>query len=183
MFKKFVSSIAIIVLVGMMVVGGIAQADTNATVTATVTVQNVAMTLSQSSFAYGTMAANTASSTAGLFAGAGIVATNGSNVTADFDISGANTGTGKSGTGWDLKTAAGSDEYIHKFCDDTLNDCTIPAGQSNYIDLPVGPSTAVLKNNVAAAGTNAFQLQITTPNPSTKFTQQSVPVTVQVSAS
>lgn len=178
---KFASSVLVVVLVGVMVVGGIVQSATDATVTATVTVQNVQMTLSQSSFAYGSISSNTASSTVGLFAGAGIIATNTGNVASDFDIYGANTGTGKAGNGWDLLGTAGTDEYVHKFCNDTDNDCTLPAGQANYSALTTSP--AVLKNTVAGSGTVAFQLQITTPNPSTKFTEQSVPVTVQISAS
>ena len=161
--------------------GGVVQSATDATVTATVTVQNVQMTLSQTDFEYGTMSSNTASSTVGLFAGAGIIATNTGNVNSDFDIYGANTGTGKAGNGWDLLGTAGTDEYIHKFCNDTDNDCTIPTGQANYSALTTSPG--VLKNVVAGSGTVAFQLQITTPNPSTKFTVQSVPVTVQISAS
>lgn len=173
--KKNFSPIVLIALTGVMVVGGVAGAATDATVTATVTVQNISMTLSQSSFAYGTMAANTASSTLTLFGGAGIVATNDGNVTSDFDIYGADT------ANWTLGATTDSDQYIHKFCNDTDNDCTLPGGAANYTALTTSPAT--LKNSVASSGTTAFQLQITAPNPSTVYTEQSVGVTVQISAS
>ena len=81
-------SIALVALVGLAVVSA-AFSATTAAVTATVTVQNIAVSLNQSSLAYGTMDSNTASSTLGLFAGAGITATNDGNVTSDFDIYGA----------------------------------------------------------------------------------------------
>ena len=93
--KKLFYSITLVALVGMMV-AGLASAATDA-VTATVTVQYAAVSLNQSSFSYGSMSTNTASSTVNLWAGAGITATNDGS-TAQFDIYGANS-TG-SGAGW-----------------------------------------------------------------------------------
>jgi hypothetical protein len=135
-------------------------------------VQNISISLNQSSFAYGTMASNTASSTLGLWAGAGITATNDGNVSETFDIYGANT------ANWTLAGTAASDQYIHKYCNDTTNDCTTPP--TNYTALTTSP--AAVWTGVATSGTRVFQLQITTPNPSTVFTQQSAGVTVQASA-
>ena len=104
---------AIVALAGMGVMVGAKAVEDS--VTATVTAQNIAISLSQSTFAYGTIANNTASSTLGLFAGAGIVATNDGNINEDFDINGADT------AGWILAGAAGSNQYIHQFCNDTDN--------------------------------------------------------------
>ncbi len=175
--KQFIAVVGILGLTGMLV-GSPSFAVTSA-VTATVTVRNVSITLSQSSFAYGTMDLNTASSSVSLFSGAGIVATNNGNVTEDFDIYGANT-TG-SGTNWTLDSANSTqDHYIHKFCEDTTNDCTIPAGQANYTALTTSPAT--LKHTIATSGTVAFQLQIKTPQTVTDYNQQSAAVTVQASA-
>lgn len=150
-----------------------ANAADNAAVTATVTVQNISMTLSQASFDYGTMPSNTASSTLTLFGGAGIVATNNGNVNQDFDINGANT------ADWTLAGTTASDQYVHQFCNDTDNNCATPP--TNYSALTTSP--AALDTAVAAAGTTAFQLRLTTPNPSTVYTQQSAAVTVTASAS
>lgn len=147
-------------------------------VTATVLVSNVSISLSQSSFNYGTMALNAASSTLNLFSGAGIVATNNGNLTEDFDIYGANT-TG-AGTNWTLDSSnATQNHYIHKFCQDTDNDCTLPGGAANYTALTGTPAT--LKHGITASGNVAFQLQITTPQSVSDYNQQSAAVTIQAS--
>ncbi|MCX6796797.1 MAG: hypothetical protein NTW06_04880, partial [Candidatus Falkowbacteria bacterium] len=61
MLKKLFSSITLVVLVGMLV-AGLANAATS-TVTATVTVKYASLSLDHTSFAYGSMDNNTASST------------------------------------------------------------------------------------------------------------------------
>lgn len=162
----------LISLFGLIIVVGV-KADTEDSITATVTVQEIAVSLDQSSFDYGTMDNNTASSTLALWAGAGITATNDGNINLDFDIYGADT------TGWTLAGTAGSNAYIHEFCNDTDADCTSPP--TSYTALTTSPQT--LKDTIAADGTVAFQLRITTPNPSTVYTQQSASVTIQASAS
>lgn len=170
--KKTILLSFLVVMMGLLTVVAANAAD-NAAVTATVTVQNISLTLSQASFDYGTMPANTASSTLTLFGGAGIVATNNGNVNQDFDINGANT------ADWTLAGTTGSDQYIHQFCNDTDNDCATPP--TSYTALTTSP--ALLDAAVAAAGTTAFQLRLTAPNPSTVYTQQSAAVTITASAS
>jgi len=132
----------------------------------------VSVTLDVSNFAYGSMANNTASSTLTLFGGLGITATNDSGSIENFDIYGANT------VNWTLAGTTGSNQYIHQFCNDTDNDCSGPP--TNYVALTTSPQT--LKNSVANTGTVDFQLRVTTPNPSTVYTEQSAVVTVQASA-
>ncbi len=177
--KKLFSLITIVSLIGMLVVVGVKAADT-APVTATVTVQSAAVSVNNSSFGYGTVLANTASTTIVHWAGAGITATNDGSL-ADFDIYGAHTGTGAAGNGWDLDTATTTaDHYIHWFCKDTDVVCTTPP--TNYTGNELTTSPALLKASVAASGTSTFQLQIGTPNPRTKFPPQSAVVTVQASA-
>lgn len=169
--KKFLMSIGVLVIVGT-IVGVLARAATTGVVNATVTVTNIAVSVSPSGFAYGTMANNTASSTKTLWAGAGIVASNDGSA-ADFDIYGANT----SGNVWTLATATSTDDvYAHRFCNETDGDCLT---WTDYIPLTASPQ--VLKDNVAISGEVAFQLQIHTPNPSTVYTEQTAPVTVQAS--
>lgn len=177
--KDSLISILIVMIFGLLIVVGARAAD-NAAVTATVTVQNIAMTLSQSSFDYGTMLANTTSSTLALFSGAGIVVTNTGNVNEDFDINGANTGTGAAGNGWDLDTATSTANiYAHRFCNDTDDVCT--TAWTNYSAMTTSPGA--LDTAVAASGTVNFQLEIHTPLTTTKTTQQSAAVTVTASAS
>jgi hypothetical protein len=170
--KKLFSSIVFVAIIGFFIAVGV-QAANEASVTATVTVQNIAVSLNRTSFSYGTIASNTASSTLALWSGAGITATNDGNIISDFDIYGANT------TNWTLAGTAASDAYVHKFCNDTDSDCTTPP--TSYTALTTSPQT--LKESIAATGgTCVFQLQLTTPNPSTIFTQQSAGVTIQASA-
>jgi hypothetical protein len=159
-------------LIGLLVVIG-AKASDNAAVTATVTVQNVTVSLNHASFDYGIIANNTASSTLPLWSGAGIIATNDGNVSEDFDINGADT------VDWAIKTTAGGDEYVHKFCNDTDDVCTSPP--TSYSALTTSPTP--LKTSIGTSGTCVFQLQITTPNPDTHYTQQSAAVTITASAS
>ena len=182
MMKNFFSSVALVVLAGMAVAVFSLAADTDTT-TGTVTVQNFAISIAggETTFAYGTMSNNTASSTMTLFpAGEGITATNDGSV-ADFDIYGANTGTGAGGNGWDLNTATSTqDYYTHKFCNETDNDCALsgPYGAS-FTALTTSP--AALSASVANAASVDFQLSMHTPNPSSKYTEQSAVVTVQAS--
>lgn len=135
----------------------------------------VSVTLDQETFAYGSVVANTASSTLTLWGGAGITATNGE-ILANFDIYGANS-TG-SGSGWTLAGNTTGNNYIHQFCNDTDNDCTSPP--TNYTALAISPQT--LKSNVATGGTVRFQLRITTPTTPTDLSQQNAVVTIQASA-
>ncbi len=171
--KKFFSSIALVSLVALMV-AGLASAATSV-VTASVTVTYASVTLDHSSFSYGTMNANTASSTVALWSGAGITATNGGSAS-DFDIYGADT-TG-SGTGWTLASNSTGNNYIHKFCNETDNDCSTPP--TDYTALSTG--AAILKAAVPNAGSVAFQLELTTPTTPTDVSQQSAAVTIQASA-
>lgn len=69
----------------------------------------------------------------------------------------------------------GSDQYVHRFCTAT---CGSPP--TNYTALTTSYQT--LATGVAASGTQTFDLYITTPNPSTVYTQQSVDVMVQAVA-
>jgi len=164
-------------MVGTMV-SVLAQANTTGVVNATVTVTNIAVSIdpTKTSFDYGEMTNNTASSTKNLWGGAGITANNDGSA-ADFDIYGANTGTGAAGNGWDLATATSTDDvYAHRFCNETDGDCLV---WTNFTPLTTSPQ--VLKDAVAISGSVDFQLQIHTPNPSTKYTEQTAPITVQAS--
>lgn len=173
--KQLFSLVALVALFGM-TIAGLASAATQANVTASVSITYASVTLDQSTFSYGTMNANTASSTLALWSGAGITATNGGSVS-DFDIYGADTS--GSGTGWTLASDSTGNNYIHKFCNETDNDCSTPP--TNYTAMTTSPQA--LKTSVANAGTVAFQLEITTPTTPTDVSQQSAQVTIQASAS
>lgn len=171
--SKIMRSIVFVVIFGSLLATAIGAA-TDA-VTATVTVLYSSISLDQTTFSYGSMNSNTASSTLVLFGGLGITATNNGG-TSQFDIYGANS-TG-SGSGWTLASDNTGNNYTHKFCNDTDNDCATPP--TNYTALTTSPQT--LDASVANSATVNFQLEITTPTTPTDFSQQSAVVTVQATA-
>lgn len=175
MIKKIFSYAILTVLSGMLVAGLVQAADD--TVTATVSVQYASVSLDQSSFDYGSMNNNSASSTLPLWGGVGITATNGG-TTAQFDIYGADSTGG--GSGWTLAGNTTGNNYMHQFCNDTDNDCSSPP--TNYTGNELTTSPQTLDASVANAETVAFQLRITTPTTPTDLSTQSAVVTIQASA-
>lgn len=143
-------------------------AATTATVTATVTVQNVSVSItSGGTQAYGTLGQNsTATSTE-------IVISNDGNVNENFLIRGQNS------ANWTLAATAGTDQYVHRFCQAAIVDCQSPP--TNYTALTTNNQTHSIA--VAPSAATSTALQINTPNPSTVFTQQSVDVIITASAS
>lgn len=141
-------------------------AASTASVAATVTTQDISVTVTDGSVSYGTLAAGDSKSTISSDLNDTQTATNSGNVAEDFNIKGQNS------TNWTLASSAGTDQYSHKFCAAT---CAAPP--TNFTALTTSYQT--LASNKAAAGTQTFDLQITVPSPSTVYTQQSVDVTVQ----
>lgn len=156
-------------LVSSLVSVPIASAATTDSVTATVTVQNVSVSVTDGAVAYGTLAASGTQDTASGGLDDSQTATNDGNVTEDFDIQGQNSGD------WTLAATQGSDQYFHKFC---TTDCD---GSPTWTALTT--SYQALATSVADSGTQVFDLQIGVPSSSSVDTQQSVDVTVQASAS
>jgi len=162
--KSLIASIAILGLVGM-VVGITASATDQASVTATVTVQNISVVVTDGSISYGILAVGTATSTVGVDQQ---TATNNGNVTENFNIRGQNTG-----CPWTLASSVGANTYKHEFSKDNGSTWTAALTTSNQS----------LATSVATSTSQTFDLQITTPTSSTCYNQQSVDVTVQVTAS
>lgn len=144
----------------------VVNAAGTAAVTATVTVQSVSVSVADGTVAYGTLAVNTSSGTNGTDTQ---TATNNGNIAEDLNIRGQNT------ANWTLAGSAGADQYVHKFC---VASCG--SAPTNFTALTT--SYQALGSNVAAAGTQTFDLYLTTPTSSTNFSQQSVDVTVQAVA-
>ena len=145
----------------------LAMAATTANVTATVTIQNIAVSVSDGTVAYGTVSAGgVAVDTTGV-ANETQTATNDSNVTATLNIPGANS----SPDGWVLASTASANQYIHDFC---VTDCD---GTPTWT--PLTTSYQTLAASVAASGTQDFDLRFTPPSSTTYFDEQSLTVTVQ----
>jgi hypothetical protein len=134
----------------------------------------VSITIDPASFAYGNMDNNTASTTLTLFGGDGITIVNTGTVAVTLDIFGAHT------ADWTLAGSTGSNQYVHQFCNDTANDCSLPP--TDYTALTTSPQEPPFATGVEPSGTTALQLRIITPNPSTVFAPQSAAVTVQATA-
>lgn len=135
------------------------------TVTCTVTVQNISISVSDGTITYGTLGQNSTTNTCTLTDTQ--TATNNGNVTEDFNIK------GQDSTSWTLAGTAGSDQYTHKFSTATCPTFTGTALTTSYQSLATG---------IAESGTQDFDLEINTPNPSTVYTEQSVDITVQAVA-
>lgn len=144
-------------------------AATSDSVTATVTVQNIALEITTGgTVTYGTLAANSSEDTNNL--GQTSIITNTGNVAIDINISGTNS------AAWTLGATAGSEVYAHKFCTSSCD--SYPTG---YTAMTTGNTP--LASSVASSGTVNLDLGIDTPTSTATFTQQSVNVTVQASAS
>ncbi len=167
--KQSIISISFVILVGLFITL-VSQAADNATVTATVTAQNIAISVADGSITYGTIALGGAASTTADSINDSQTVTNDGNITSDLDIRGQNT------AAWTLAGSSGADQYIHQFC-----------GEANCDSAPVWTalttSYQALATSIAAAGTKVFDLKITLPASSSSYTQQSVDVTVLASAS
>lgn len=166
--KTFLTISVSLLALGLVFVG-IAQAASSATVNATVTMQNVSVSVSDGSITYGTLAASTSKSTTASDLNDGQTATNNGNVAEDISIKGQNS------ANWTLAGSAGVDQYVHKFCTGT---CTTPP--TSYSALTTNYQT--LSSNLSASGTQTFDLQITMPSSSTTYTQQAVDVVVLAAA-
>lgn len=166
MYMKQILSIFLAVLMsvgtGLSLVFQVYSAD-EASVTATVTVQNISVSVADGAVSYGTLAVNTSAGTNGSDTQ---TATNDGNVTADLNIRGQNT------AAWTLSGTAGANTYIHRFC---TTSCASPP--TSYT--PLTTSYQTLASAVTASGTQTFDLYITTPTSSSSYTAQNVDVTVQ----
>ena len=142
-------------------------ADT-AQVSCTVTAQNIAVSISDGSIAYGTIALNSSESTLDLSDTQTV--SNDGNVAENFSVEGADA-SGSSVT-WTLSTAPGSDAFEHEFSND---------GGTGWTALTTSYQT--LASNIAASATTSLDLRIDMPTATTDYSEHSTTVTVMASAS
>jgi hypothetical protein len=170
--RKFAQVMVSLVFSSLMFTS-LARAANNAQVTATVTVQEIAVSVSDGSIAYGTVATSGTQSTLAAGVNDMQTITNDGNVSQDFDIKGSNS------ANWTLSGTQGENQYFHKFCNDTDLDCSNTS--SNYTALTT--SDQAIDTSIAADGTVNFQLYLGVPSSTTYYTQQNVNVTITASAS
>jgi hypothetical protein len=168
---------AIAALVAPLVIAVQAGAADTATVAATVTPQNISVTVADGSVAYGTLAVSSNASTIASGLNDTQTATNNGNVAEDFNITSTDA-TG--GNTWTLAGTIGADQYKHSYCntgsgspDPCDTGATWNAMSTGYTQIA---------NSVSAAGTSKFDLKIDTPSTVSDYTQKSITVTVQAVA-
>jgi len=159
--------LAITLIFSLAILGTSAYAADSASVSATVTAQNVSLTVSDGSISYGTLALGGSKSTIDLTDTQTV--TNNGNVTEDFDIKGSNS----AGDVWTIVDAdPGTDDYMHAFSINSGSDWTYMSEDYKALTTSVSPSS-----------TTPLDLRITTPSSTSVFTEQTVSVTILATAS
>lgn len=151
-----------------------AFAATTGTVAATVTPQNISVSVSDGSVAYGSTALNSSKDTTSGGLNDTQTATNDGNVAEDFNISSTDA-TG--GTTWTLAGTVGANQFKHSFCN---------SGSGTPDPCDTGPTWTAMSTSysslttaVAASGTSKFDLKLDTPSSSTDYVAKSITVTIQ----
>lgn len=145
-----------------------ALAADNATVNATVTLQNVSVSVADGTINYGILSLNSSTGTVALSDTQTV--TNAGNVPVDILIKGQNS------ANWSIAGSAGNNAYVHRFC---VSSCGAPV--TNYTALTTNNQT--LSSSVSASSTVSLDLHLTTPTASTNFAQQDVDVIITAVAS
>jgi hypothetical protein len=164
--KSLIATLCTLGVVGM-VIGVAVLGATEATITATVTVQNISLSVSDGSIAYGVLPVNTSKSTCDFSPYDTQTVTNDGNVAEDFSIKGQNS------QNWTLADTAGTDQYVHKFA---TSSCPWTSGTA------LTTSYQTMATNIPVNGSVTLNLQITTPTATNYYTQQDVSVTVMAAA-
>jgi hypothetical protein len=142
------------------------RAADEATVAATVSATNLAVSVSDGSIAFGSVALDTATTTAGGTGQTQTVSNDGSNAVINVK-----SGNATGGTTWTLGTSPGSDTF--KLEVSTTSGSTYMTFQATDTYLTASSSSASLT-------TGPLDFRFTTPDDSTDFVQKSLTITVQV---
>jgi len=144
-----------------------ARAATTGTVAATVTATNLAVSVSDGSIAFGSVALNTATTTAG----------NGETQTATNDGSNAQlnvkSGNATGGTTWTLGTSPASNVFKLEVSTTT---------GSTYMTLQATDTYLTASTTFSSLSNGNLDFRFTTPTGSTDFVQKSLTITVQVTS-
>ncbi|MCX6787147.1 MAG: hypothetical protein NTY93_01315 [Candidatus Kaiserbacteria bacterium] len=159
----------ILAVISILLAWQITNAASTATVGATVTAQSLSLSVSPGTITYGSVALNTATTTAGH--GYTQTVTN----TGSTMVLNVKSTDGTGGTTWVLDTSnATLDHYMHEVSTTT---------GSTYMKMPAA-GTYITASSTFPTGavTQALEFQLTTPNTSSDFVQKTITVTLQASA-
>jgi len=170
MFRNF----RVYFVIGMMIFSGIvifgwhtSRAASTATVSATVTATNLAVSVSDGSIAFGSVALNTATTTAGN-SDTQVVTNDGSNAALNVK-----SGNATGGTTWTLGTSPGSNIFKLEVSTTT---------GSTYMTLQATDTYLTASSSMTSLLTQNLDFRFTTPTGSTDFVQKSLTITVQVTS-
>lgn len=141
----------------------IRQDEVSLTITYTAA-PTISVTVSDGSVGYGYISSGSTEETTSSGLNDTQTATNNGDVAEDFSIK------GQDSTNWTLGASAGSEQYVHEFSTNSGGAWTA-----------LTTSNQSLVSNVAASGTQDFDLRITPPSSTSNFTQQDVSVTITAS--
>jgi len=168
--KSLLATICVLAIIGMAAGIATVKADTEGTVTATVTIGEVSVTIVPTTFNYGSVPFSASKESFDVIDEAGnnnIKATVGT-VQTDLDVRATST------AAWTLAATTDANQYIHKFATST-NGTTRPTG---YVALTNDYGDTVLATNVSANGDIWLGLEIHTPTAG-ESAQQSAAVSVR----
>ncbi len=171
---KYITKILLVfgILASSLQLVGLAWATdpTLGTVTATVTAQNISVSLDNGDgVSFGTIGTSSTKDTTTNGVNDSTTATNNGNITEKFNIKSENTASGN----WTLGATAGSETYTMKFCTATCDSTP------SWTSVGISPSYEVLAASVATSGTQVFDLQVGTPTVTTHYDAQTITVTIQ----
>ncbi len=152
-------------LVGLVMHLGVNAADTQ-TVNASVSIQQISVSVTDAGIDYGILAVGSTMTTFALVPVDTQTATNDGNVSIDLSIQ------GQDSADWTLATTTGTDQYVHQISTDSgVGWTNVESG--TYTDFATG---------VGTSSTEEFGLNLHMPSGTTATETQSVDVSVQASA-
>ncbi|MBI4136021.1 MAG: hypothetical protein HY481_00510 [Candidatus Vogelbacteria bacterium] len=164
---KITVLVLLLTLVGGLILWQITDAASTATVSATVTATNLDLSVSSGSITYGSVALNTATTTAGN-GYTQTVTNNGSTMKLNAKSSDAS-----GGTAWTLGTSPGSNIFKH--------EVSTTSG-STYMTFQATDTYLTASTSIAASLTQVMDFRLTTPTASSDFVQKTITLTVQAAA-
>ena len=179
--KKFLAIVGIFSLAALSF-GLAAIGATSADVTATVTPQNISVTVSPGSASYGTLSLSTSDASRTTALSGAFTATNNGNTSETFTIKGSDA-TAVSEITWTLNDApdatgtVASNQYVHRY--DNTTGGVFNTGEARALN---SSSYKALAAGVAASGTADFVLQMNMPTATTGLSQRSSTVTILATA-
>jgi hypothetical protein len=176
---KSIAAIGVALLAAVTFGAATAQAANPATITVTVTIQNISVSTSSGTYAFGTVASGSTT-----VSGDSIEVTNDGNVSETYSLDVTNP------AGWTaVQAAPGADEYALHAQFNTTEPTAVSFTYANHAlsTTPTACSGTKFAGNqdgesVAASGVINLWLKFEAPSSSTVFTQQSITLTITAAA-